>query len=46
MSSGLQEDPAYHQCAAQKPASVMIWGYMSGPGMDSMHTCEGGIKTD
>ncbi len=48
MSSGLKRGdlPAYYQCSAQKPASLMVWGCISAYGMGSLHVLEGTMNAE
>ncbi len=38
--------PACHQCSAQKPASMMVWGCRSAYGMGSLYVLEGTMNAE
>ncbi len=35
-----------HQRSVQKPASLMVWGYISAYGMGSLHVLEGTMNAE
>ena len=41
-----KDHPDCYQCKVQKPASVMVWGCVSGHGMGNLHICEGTINAE
>ncbi len=38
--------PACYQHLVQKPASLMVWGFVSAYGMDSLHVLEGTMNAE
>ncbi len=41
-----KDNPSCYQRSVQKPASLMVWGYMSVCGMGSLHIWKGTINAD